>query len=90
MNSRMIGQGFDPVKKFNTKAALYVDLKIDESDDDEDIDNDYEINTKIDDHKVKYKRVYDAKYKIPPSEKAKNLNITMVLNNQDKIQNKIK
>ncbi|CDW90585.1 UNKNOWN [Stylonychia lemnae] len=88
MNSRMIGAGFDPVKKFNARAALYVDLKIDDDDDEE--DNEYEINTKSDDHKVTYKRVYDAKYKIPPSEKVQSLNYTMVKNNDEKMQNKIK
>eukprot|EP00347_Sterkiella_histriomuscorum_P022995 403336357 len=87
MNSRMMS-GFDPIKQINNQhRGLYVDLKIEEDDEDEE-DDIYDINmaSHQDIEKAKeFKRVYDAKYKMPQNQKMIEQNIDQIIGKQAKI-----
>lgn len=67
-------------------------MQVGETEEGEDQEFDYEINmeTSSDDKgRVRYKRIYDAKYKIPPQQKLKEINIQEILNNSEKVQKRI-
>lgn len=74
--------GFDPIKQINNQhRGLYVDLQLSEDDeDDSDLQYDINLNSQQDIEKQKkYKRVYDAKYKIPPTQKIIEMNIDDII-----------
>lgn len=69
--------------------GLYVDLKIHDGDEDDDIDDSYGINLKVQDEEEegrrKVKRIYDAKYKIPPNKKLVEYNIDQLISRKSYI-----